>query len=57
MGWLIAAAVLTVALGAAWWYDRRVGVDHTRMPGPEQRAAAEADQWSTQNRSDSTPGF
>lgn len=43
MFWIVTAAVLGAVLLGAWFYDRRHGVDPTRMPSDARRAQAEAD--------------
>lgn len=43
MFWIVTAAVLGAVLLGAWFYDRRHGVDPTRMPSDARRARAEAD--------------
>ena len=57
MFWVVTGIVLVVALLAAWLYDRRRGVDHSKMPSSADRAGAEADFWNTQNRSQGGGGF
>lgn len=52
MFWIVTAAVLGAVLLGAWFYDRRHGVDPTRMPSDARRAQAEvdADADATQHR-------
>ena len=42
MFWIVTAVLGAVLLGA-WFYDRRHGVDPTRMPSDARQAQAEAD--------------
>jgi hypothetical protein len=48
--WIVTAAVLGAVLLGAWFYDRRQGVDPTRMPTDARQAPAEADADATQHR-------
>jgi hypothetical protein len=46
--WIVTGVVVALVLIGAWLYDRKWGVDPTRMPSPAKRAEAETQGWISQ---------